>query len=336
MILKKNKPDEDINRQYVETIVEDLHRIYSNKSGDLYKCSGDITKSPVYSQFEEDIASLTTIKGYPQNDAASIKTMFNTLHRPIFKKMVTEYLAKPDERNITFTAVFTVGYNLLVSELMWIKVATVATDHGMVYKPGKVQGKERSSMVIIRKYNKDTEKKIDKLILTAQKERRVAGPVQEAATLDAIGAVANSVVGVVEAVFGVFGSIFKSASSLNPVALISAVLSRSYDKKVAMYEKISEEYEAAKKAYEEYKKIPPAQRKQRIEHRYPKMIEKYNIKMQNLKAKIDHYDLRANGEADDIKKKATKKTAAGTSSKPNTATAGSDDSSSKTDDDFDF
>ena len=336
MIFKKNKPDEDINRQYVETIVEDLHRIYSNKSGDLYKCSGDITKSPVYSQFEEDIASLTTIKGYPQNDAASIKTMFNTLHRPIFKKMVTEYLAKPDERNITFTAVFTVGYNLLVSELMWIKVAAVATDHGMVYKPGKVQGKERSSMVIIRKYNKDTEKKIDKLILTAQKERRAAGPVQEAATLDAIGAVANSVVGVVEAVFGVFGSIFKSAASLNPVALISAVLSRSYDKKVAMYEKISEEYEAAKKAYEEYKKIPPAQRKQRIEHRYPKMIEKYNIKMQNLKAKIDHYDLRANGEADDIKKKATKKTTAGTSSKPNTATAGSDDSSSKTDDDFDF
>lgn len=336
MILKKNKPDEDINRQYVETIVEDLHRIYSNKSGDLYKCSGDITKSPVYSQFEEDIASLTTIKGYPQNDAASIKTMFNTLHRPIFKKMVTEYLAKPDERNITFTAVFTVGYNLLVSELMWIKVATVATDHGMVYKPGKVQGKERSSMVIIRKYNKDTEKKIDKLILTAQKERRAAGPVQEAATLDAIGAVANSVVGVVEAVFGVFGSIFKSAASLNPIALISAVLSRSYDKKVAMYEKVSEEYEAAKKAYEEYKKIPPTQRKQRIEHRYTKMIEKYNIKMQNLKAKIDHYDLRANGEADDIKKKATKKTATDTSSKLDTATTGSDDSSSKTDDDFDF
>lgn len=336
MILKKNKPDEDINRQYVETIVEDLQRIYSNKSGDLYKCSGDITKSPVYPQFEEDIASLTTIKGYPQNDAASIKTMFNTLHRPIFKKMVTEYLAKPDERNITFTAVFTVGYNLLVSELMWIKVATVATDHGMVYKPGKVQGKERSSMVIIRKYNKDTEKKIDKLILTAQKERRAAGPVQEAATLDAIGAVANSVVGVVEAVFGVFGSIFKSAASLNPVALISAVLSRSYDKKVAMYEKVSEEYEAAKKAYDEYKKIPPTQRKQRIEHRYTKMIEKYNIKMQNLKAKIDHYDLRANGEADDIKKKATKKTNTGASSKPNTTTTGPDDSSSKTDDDFDF
>ena len=65
------------------------------------------------------------------------------------------------------------------------------------------------------------------------------------------------------------------------------------------------------------------------------MIEKYNIKMQNLKAKIDHYDLRANGEAEDIKKKATKKTtAADTSSKP-TTTSGSDDSS-KTDDDFDF
>lgn len=335
MIFKKNKPDEDINRQYVETIVEDLQRIYSNKSGDLYKCGGDITKSPVYSQLEEDVASLSTIKGYPQNDATSIKTMFNTLHRPIFKKMVTEYLAKPDERNITFTAVFTVGYNLLVSELMWIKVATVATDQGMIYKPGKVQGKERSSMVIIRKYNKDTEKKIDKLILTAQKESRAAGPVQEAATLDAIGAVANSIVGVVEAVFGVFGSIFKSAASLNPVALVSAVLSRSYDKKVAMYEKISEEYEAAKKLYEDYKKIPPAQRKKRIEHRYPKMIEKYNIKMQNLKAKIDHYDLRANGEADDAKKKATKKTAADTSSKP-TTTSGSDDSSSKTDDDFDF
>lgn len=336
MIFKKNKPDDDINRQYVESTLEDLQRIYSNKSGDLYKCSGDITKSPVYSQLEEDIASLSTIKGYPQNDAASIKTMFNTLHRPIFKKMVTEYLAKPDERNITFTAVFTVGYNLLIGELMWIKVATVATDHGMIYKPGKVQGKERSSMAIIRKYNADVEKKIDKLILTTQKERRAAGTVQEAATLDAVGAVANSVVGVVEAVFGVFGSIFKSAASLNPIALISAVLSRSYDKKVAMYEKVSEEYEAAKKAYEEYKKIPPTQRKKRIEHRYTKMIDKYNIKMQNLKAKIDHYDLRANGEAEDIKKKATKKTTAvDTSSKSDNTTSGSDDSS-KTDDDFDF
>jgi hypothetical protein len=35
------------------------------------------------------------------------------------------------------------------------------------------------------------------------------------------------------------------------------------------------------------------------------MIEKYNIKMNNLQAQIDHYDLRSKGDASDAKKAST-------------------------------
>ena len=155
----------------------------------------------------------------------------------------------------------------------------------------------------MKKYNSDLDKKLDDAIKRAHIELKKT--VQESATLEAIGAGAGAVVGVIESVFGFISNIFKSAASLNPISLISAVLSRSYDKKVEKYEKICKEYEAAQKAYDEYKKIPVTQRKQRIEHKYTKMIEKYNIKMGNLKAQIDHYDLRAMNDAKDAGNKKT-------------------------------
>ena len=69
-------------------------------------------------------------------------------------------------------------------------------------------------------------------------------------------------------------------------------------------------YEATKQAYDDYMKIPEAQRKQKVESKYLKNIDKYNIRMQNLKAKIDHYDSRAIEEAKDNETKTPKKTEA--------------------------
>lgn len=302
MILKNNKKEEkNISEEYINSMVNDLSAIYSNKSSDEYKCKGDITKSPNYDHIELQVAQLSSVKHYPANDVTAMKDLFNALHRPIFAKMVTEYLSKPDERNIVFTAAFTVGYRLLIGELSRVYTSSEATDKGFVFKPDKT-ARRQDVMPFIRKYNKDIDKRLDDMIKRANKE---ATPVQEAATLKAIGAAADLVVGTIEGVFGFLNGIFRSAASLNPVSLISACLSRSYDKKVEKYEQLSKEYEAAQKAYDEYKKIPATQRKKRIEHNYIKMIEKYNIKMQNLKAQIDHYDLRAQQDSKDNSSKKT-------------------------------
>ena len=110
MFKKFTKKNEHVDvRVYVDKIMEDLKAIYSNKSSDEYKCRGDITKSPQYDHIEYSIAQLSVIKSYPENEAKSMKEMFNSLHRPIFAKMVAEYLVKPNDRNVIFTTTFTMG-----------------------------------------------------------------------------------------------------------------------------------------------------------------------------------------------------------------------------------
>lgn len=144
-----------------------LNEIYSNKSSDEYKMKGDITKSPSYSKIEEMIADLKTLKGYPQNESADITKMFNTLHRPIFKTMVKEYIMEHNDKNTVFTATFTVGYRLLVGELTRIFASTIATDKGIVYKPNKVQKKSDASEMI-KIYNDQLEDRLNKYIKDAK------------------------------------------------------------------------------------------------------------------------------------------------------------------------
>ena len=337
---KNSAAEESINDIYMEKILSNLREVYTNKSTDEYKSKGDITKSPNYENIEYQLAQLSTIKDYPENDAKALKNLFNVLHRPMFKKMTAEYMAKPEEKNIVFTTAYTVGYRLLVGELAMIISSSEATDKGFVFKPKKIS-KEYDGMPLIRKYSADIDKKLDTAILRAHKQTTT---VQEAATLKALGIAADAVVGTIEGVFKVINGIFRGAASLNPISLISAVLSRSYDKKVEEYVKISKEYEAAKKAYDEYKKIPESQRKKRIEHNYANMIDKYNIKMNNLKAKIDHYDLRSQADDKDMKKESSKaKSAASKSSTKSTPAKKDDDKKddkkkddNKGSDDFDF
>ena len=340
---KKNEStEESINDIYMEKILSNLKETYTNKSTDEYKSKGDITKSPNYENIEYQLAQLSTIKDYPEADAKALKNLFNVLHRPMFKKMTAEYMVKPEEKNIIFTTAYTVGYRLLVGELAMVIASSEATDKGFVFKSKKIS-KEYDGMPLIRKYSNDIDKKLDDAILRSHKHASTT--VQEAATLKALGVAADAVVGTVEGIFKVINGIFRGAASLNPISLISAVLSRSYDKKVEEYVKISKEYEAAKKAYDEYKKIPESQRKKRIEHNYVKMIDKYNIKMNNLKAKIDHYDLRSQADDKDLKKESTKAKSEAKKSPGKTNTSAKKDDDKKDDkkkddnkgsDDFDF
>ena len=116
---------------------------------------------------------------------------------------------------------------------------------------------------------------------------------QEAATVSGIGGAIEGVATIADATFGAIGRVFKSALSLNPVSFFSALFSRAYDKKVEKFKKFDDLYQATVEAYNEYRKLPQSKRKARIEHRYIKMMEKYNIKRENLRKQLEHYDRRA-------------------------------------------
>lgn len=318
----KNKMPSTQEEAIMEHMNHALIEIYKNKSADEYKMKGDISLSSEYETIERMVSDLKILKGFSSSEAEDIKMLFLTLHRPVFKKMVSEYLASPNERNQTFTTVFTVGYRLLVGELSRIFASTEATDKGIAYKPDKISRKENAKW-LIKHFNKSLEQKIDTYIRShANKQQK---PVQEALVeiSDGFGAVA----GIVATVFDVLGLIFTGAKELNPISFINAMLTRSYDNKVKKFEEVSAMYNATKEAYDEYMKIPKADRKEKIESKYMKNIDKYNIKMQNLAAQIEHYDSRAKEEIKDIKASKPKKTA---TSKPTTPAKPTGDEATET------
>lgn len=154
-----------------------LNEIYSNKSTDEYKMKGDITKSPHYKDIEIRLTDLKTLKGYNQADAKDLMTMFNTLHRPVFKTMVKEYIMEHNDKNTVYTSLFTVGYRLLVGELARIFASTEATDKGLVYKPDKISRKKDASK-IIKLFNDELEKKVNAYVST-MREHPEEMPVSE-------------------------------------------------------------------------------------------------------------------------------------------------------------
>lgn len=322
---------------YSKRVVKDLKRIYKNKSGDEYKMKGDIRNHPCYDILKRDIDKLGDgIKNAPTKVVTGAKDMFVSLHKPIWKKMIGEYMAAPNDKNTTYAALFTIGIREIISVVMTIYAFTEATDNGLTYtEPKSISDDEKLRYEFVSKFGKDYDKVAEKWYSQADKKVKKDKPVtakkeeitQEAAALGVITGAVDTVVGVVEGVFGILNGLFRTAASLNPISLISACLSRSYDKKVEQYEKISKEYEAAKKAYDEYKKIPASKRKERIESNYVKMIEKYNIKMKNLKAKIDHYDTRSSKGSEDDDDEETSKSSSTKSSgnKNNTSDKGDKD-----------
>ena len=77
-------------------------------------------------------------------------------------------------------------------------------------------------------------------------------------------------------------------------------------------------------------KIPKAERKEKIESKYMKNIDKYNIKMQNLAAQIEHYDSRAKEEVKDIKSSKPKTKSSPKPSTPTTPAKPTGDESEET------
>lgn len=333
------------DEKFIKKASKDLKRIYSNKSSDEYKMKGDIKKHPVYDTLSNDIQTLgNDVKNVPTKTITAIKDMFTSLQKPIFKKMVSEYMAKPEPKNIIYTMCFTIGYRYMITTIMYIQTNIEASENGLVFKSTTVRPQDKTIYEYVIKNGKDYDKYVENLYKQYEKKAKQDKPVvatesaditQEAASLGVVSAAVNTVVGLIEGVFGILNGIFKTAASLNPISLISACLSRSYDKKVEQYEKISKELEATKKAYAEYKKIPATQRKKRIEHKYVKMIDKYNIKMANLKAKIDHFDTRASkGSEDDEDEEKTNVSSKGDKDLPDSSSTV--DTSSNKRDDLDF
>ena len=190
---------------------------------------------------------------------------------------------------------------------------------GVVYKPDKFARKEMI-LRFIRYYNEN----LDDLIERAIKENERVKHVNES--------VVDEVVGVTSLILNGISSIFRHATELNPISFVSALLSRSYDRKVEKFEDVANLYQATVQAYEDYKKLPEEKRKKSVEDKYLRNIEKYNIKMNNLKAKIDHYDQRAIDEAESSKPRTSTTTPEkkDESNEPNPSTSSDDN------DGFDF
>lgn len=303
----KKQAEKELIREY-DSMARQLHDIYSNKSSDEYKMRGDITASPSYDKIEKMVAEIQALDGFPKDEAREINTMFTTLHRPIFKQMVSDYLSKPTETNTIYTTVYTVGYRVLVGELSRIIALTEATDNGLKYKKGGMSRKS-TSKYLIQHFNSSMETGINSYIRSHGSEgmknaisgNKKKGKVhQESVVTDLLAFGFESATFVINCIQHVFSF---GAKEFNPISFFNAVLMKSYDKKIQKFEDAQKNYNDAKEAYEDYLKLPKADRKRRVEHRYMKLINRYNIKMQNLKAKIDHFDQRSEDEARERREK---------------------------------
>ena len=441
-----------------------LSQIYKNKSTDEYKMKGDITRSPSYKQLEEMIADLKSLKGYSQNDANDIAKLFNTLHRPVFKTMVKEYIVDPNDKNTVFTSMFTIGYRLLVGELARIFAATEATPKGIVYKPNKMSRKDDASK-LIKLFNDDLERKLNEFVQSMKKhpedspvneayltmvinsliqetdevssddtssggddssnvdtveesddttapdtvEEEAEGttavvgadpdPVEESSKIKTVKETApgpgpgendpgaqmedndstnagntvtesaviyqelssqtgektrmekmadwldkkaqsadnySKLLGVVVGSVALIGGLFSDAvgllRGLNQISDINYMFMNSYDKKVSQLGNVAQMYEATKKAYEDYMKIPESQRQKKVESKYIKAMEKYNIQMNNLSAQIEHFNSRAKKESEEVVNNMEKKIPKNDVPKGN----GNTSTSNNDDDDFQF
>lgn len=435
MIGQKRKTEKQLDATML-AINSMLDQIYKNKSTDEYKMKGDITKSPSYRQIEEMIADLSRLKKYPPADAADMSRLFNTLHRPIFKTMVREYMMEHNDQNTLYTSMFTIGYRLMVGELARIFASTEATPDGIVYKPNKLSKKEDASK-LIKLFNEDLEKKLNNLVQNMKKhpedspvnesylmllldsliqetvepeekesaENGAPGPVNEAdepvpgddapaaveeedkievgsgdgendpgaqmedddsandentvteyavyqedtkidnavnklekfaGRVSGYSKLLGAVVGSVAIIGSLFGGVAAILKGFNPIADINYYFMNSYDKKIAKLGAVASNYEATKKAYEEYMKIPPEQRRKKVESKYLKDMEKYNIVMNNLAAEIEHFDSRAKKESQEVVDEMEKKIPSNNPApKPQGGDSGNT-ANSNDDDDFQF
>jgi len=280
-------------------VFQELKTVYNNKSSDEFKMGGDITKAPEYKRIKERISELGNLQGFPKESITEIKKLFETLHRQIFKQMVSEYIKaqEPNDDNIFYTALYTVGYRMLIGELARIFASTVIDEKKkvIIYKPDKIS-REKSMERTIAIFNTELDKAIDQF----NKIRKQSEVKQEGAVGDALEFAATNL----RSLLGQSGKFLVrfiagiATGRYNPMSFVGTALSAGYTAKVKSFDSVCAHYEEAKRALEDYKKIPSHKQNAETIKKYEKLIDKYNIKMQNLKAKLEHYDQRAIADAE--------------------------------------
>lgn len=339
-----SKKDRAEYQASVESMYKNINQIYSNKSGDEYKMAGDITKSPVYNKIQRMVTDLRLLKGLSGLEIEDLKKMFDRLHRPIFKTTVSRFIQKKDDNDIVAVVLFTLGYRVLVSELGRIYASTEATTKGFVYKPDKISRKN-SMGKFIRIFNDKLDTELNKFVRNNTKT--IVGEsfameafIGSAATVTAmIAALSDKIAPFFEEI-GAWMDLLHLGDILNPVSFVNHLLSKHYQNKVDKCNEVYDLYIATKQAYDEYMRLPQSQRSAKVEEKYKRNIEKYDIKMKNLAAQIAHYDERSQKEAaEEARKKKTStspKTEEPKNDDTDTTDTSSDDNSSKDDGGLDF
>lgn len=367
MAIFKKSRNPKIEELNIASMVQQLNRIYTNRSSDEYKMKGDITKSPVYDTLQRALADISTIKGINKLEVQDLNRMFNILHRPNFKTLVTKYMMTGDANTVMMTTTFTCAYRILIGELSRIFTSTEATERGIFYKPDRVSRKNDMSK-FVRTFNTKVESELNKSIRSSTKKVGVGKKFkmesyfedvdlfQEGggAGLGAATAVAGGLATVMNTISPVFEEIglwlnllFPDKTAINPVSRMSSILSNSYTRKVEKFQQYEAEYFATREAYDEYMKIPQFQRNKKVESKYIKNMEKYNIKMQHAQAKIAHYDQRSIKEAIEQNRldeeRARESRGGGSSYEPSSSSSSDEETSSSSSssstssgDDFDF
>lgn len=120
---------------------------------------------------------------------------------------------------------------------------------------------------------------------------------------DATGKLASygTSIGIIAMSVGIIAGLFKGVNAIfkgfNPIADINNLFMSSYEKKIKQLSSVSALYEETKRAYEDYMKNPDNMRSKKVENKYLKNMEKYNISMNNLAAQIEHYNERSKKES---------------------------------------
>lgn len=131
-----------------------------------------------------------------------------------------------------------------------------------------------------------------------------------------------------------FGRIAGFMSGKNPIAEINFYFTNKYEKTISKFNTVASNYFATKEAYDEYMKIPTAQRNKKVESRYIKNMDKYNMRMKNLEAQIEHFNSRAKDDASAPVPKPPKSEP--TPKSPDTTGNGGGNPPKNDDDDFNF
>lgn len=293
-------------KQMIELMLASLDKIYSDKTSEEYKTRGDITKLRIYKDLDMMITNLKTLKKFPSQYAKDIRSTFDELHRPIWKSNVEKYIKSPNEENALYTAVYTVGVRVTIDEVSRIYSSTKATpEGGLEFNPDKLM-KRNDLRPFFANFNVSLEKYIDDYVKKHGSE----------VTQEAFAAVGAFVKGffsktlakwigrrIIVDMIDTFKKAFKNIQNLNPITLANAFLIRKYDNIEKAFNATLANYQATKEAYEEYMRLPESKRNATIVSNYEKELKKLQNSIDNQWAKIEHFNQRANDDAEEAAEK---------------------------------